>query len=588
MQANLPDQGLIAFDTAQMACHDGMPSGFAATTPIGCRTAQVRGGGVVTMKMLATAGAGLITCLAIGGSASFGQALSQPGPAVMHRLTQDQYRNSIRAMFGPSVAVGGQFAPDPRSHGLIAVGAAEATITGSMLEQYDRIANGVAAQIVDARHRDQLIPCKPSDAAKRDDACARKFLDEVGHLLFRRPLSPVELAGYGGMAGQAAMVLGDFYGGLGIALAEMLEAPQFLFWTEQAEPDGHGGYRLTPASMASRLSFLLWGTAPDLPLLAAAEQGKLRTAKGLEREVDRMLASPLLENGVRAFFGDMFGFDAFDVVAKDVQLYPGFTREAAVQAKEQTLRTVVDHLLKRDGDYRELFKTRETFLTPLLASLYRVRLDRVKNTVGEWTAYEFPAEMPQAGVLTQLSFLALYSHPGATSPTERGKAVREVVLCQKVPAPPANVDFSKFETAETAGKPTTIRDRLNTHATNPSCAGCHRLTDPIGFALENYDTAGGYRRTENGLTIDTGGKLGATTFLDANGLGEALYEDKQTTRCVVDRVFSYATGRTPSAGESAWLTRDVEPEFAKGGYRMRALLRRLALDPAFYAVSAEP
>ncbi len=505
----------------------------------------------------------------------------------MHRLTQEQYRNSIRAAFGPSVTVGGQFAPDPRSHGLIAVGAAEATITGSMLERYDRIAKGVAAQIVDAQHRDQLIPCKPGYAAKRDDACARRFLDEVGHLLFRRPLSPPELAGYGDMAGQAATELNDFYGGLGVALAEMLEAPQFLFWKEQAEPDGHVGYRLTPQSMASRLSFLLWDTAPDLPLLAAAERGKLRTPKGLERQVDRMLASPLLENGVRAFFRDMFGFDAFDFLAKDVQLYPGFTREAAVQAQEQTLRTVVDHLLKRDGDYRELFKTRKTFLTPLLASLYRVRLEKAQNAVGEWTAYEFPAEMPQAGVLTQLSFLALYSHPGATSPTERGKAVREVMMCQRVPAPPANVDFSKFKAAE-AGKLTTIRDRLKAHANNPICASCHRQTDPIGFALENYDTAGGFRRTESGLAIDTSGNLGATTFQDADGLGEALYRDKQLTRCVVQRVFSYATGRTPSAGENAWLTHEVEPQFAKDGYRMRALLRRLALDPVFYAVSAEP
>jgi hypothetical protein len=508
----------------------------------------------------------------------------------MRRLTQEQYRNSLHDIFGNSVAIGGQFEPDPRSNFLLAVGSGHATVTASALEQYARTAKTVAAQVVDKQHRGQLIPCKPPVADKADDRCAREFLGKVGHLLFRRPLTTLELDGYAKLATQSATQLKDFYAGLQLALAGMLEAPQFLFIRESVEsdPSRSGALRLAPSAMATRISFLLWNTTPDLPLLNAAERGDLRSAKDLQRQVDRLLVSPRLAVGVRAFFADMLGFDAFDSLAKDTQLYPAYTRDVATQAEEQTLRTIVDQLLDRNGDYRDLFTTRDTFMTPLLASVYRVPLPvaSASGLANEWVAYEMPKDMADAGILTQISFLALHSHPGKTSPTQRGKALRELFLCQKVPDPPANVSFSRFNAADADGtKPLTVRERLNAHAGEPVCAGCHRLVDPIGLSFENFDTIGGFHRTENNEPIDASGKFANVSFQDATGLGQALHDSPQISSCLVQRLYAYASARQPTQSETTWLKNSLDKGFAEDGYRIRQILRRITLDPDFYRVS---
>jgi hypothetical protein len=242
------------------------------------------------------------------------------------------------------------------------------------------------------------------------------------------------------------------------------------------------------------------------------------------------------------------------------------------------LRTLVEHLVVRNGDYRDIFTTRETYMTGDLGMVYRVPVERPDV----WSAYEFPARGERAGVLTQLSFLALYSHPGRSSPTQRGRAMREVFLCQVVPTPPPDVDFSKFEAAASAV--TTARERLTAHRKDPVCAGCHKIMDPIGLALEKFDGSGAERETENGLRIDTSGELGNTKFADAAGLGKAMHDDPAATKCVVSRVFDYARGYKASAGDTAWLNY-LNAKFASSGYRIPALLRTIATSKAFYAVS---
>jgi hypothetical protein len=208
--------------------------------------------------------------------------------------------------------------------------------------------------------------------------------------------------------------------------------------------------------------------------LAAAANGDLDRRRGLARQVDRMLESPRLKDGVRAFFSDMLGFDTADTLNKDTEIYPKFTPVLARQAVEQTLRTIDDHLVDRKGDYRDLFTTRRTFLSPLLASIYAVPIEARSG----WEAFEFPENDPRQGIATEISFLALHSHPGRSSPTLRGKAVREILLCQNVPTPPANVNFAIVQDAKNTNLPT-VRDRLTAHRTQPTCAGCHKIIDPI-------------------------------------------------------------------------------------------------------------
>lgn len=507
---------------------------------------------------------------------------SSGGPATVRRITRDQYAAIVGDIFGADIKIQGRFDPDVRESGLLAIGTSHVTVTPSSLEQYDSIARTVAAQVVDEHHRAQLFPCQPASAAAPDDACAGQFLGEVGHLLYRRPLTAQELKAQVAVAHEAGATLGSFYDGIATSLAIVLESPRFLFREETTEPDPDqpGALRLTAFAKATRLSFFLWNSTPDDELLAAAESGELNTKSGLDRQVDRMLASPRLKSGVRAFFTDMLGFDAMATLAKDPEVYPKFTPTLIGDAQEQTLQTLTDHLLTRKGDYRDVFTTRHTYLTQLLGAIYRVPV----GTKGGWEAHDFPDGDPHAGIQTEVSFLALHSHPGRSSSTLRGKAVREILLCQQVPTPPANVNFAVVQDTKNAVLKT-ARDRLTAHRTQATCAGCHKIIDPIGLSLENFDGLGGYRTNENGAPIDVSGELDAAKFEGAAGLGQTLHDDPAATACLVNRLYGYGAGRAPVTGEAEWM-KYLQARFAAEGYRLPDLIRSIVTSDAFYRISA--
>ncbi len=502
-------------------------------------------------------------------------------PPDVRRLTEEQYRNIIADVFGSAVVVSGRFDMPVRTEGLLAVGAREATVTAGAIRQFDETARAVATQVLSEPLRSFLLPCAFSNQMPFDDACAASFIGQVGRLLFRQPLTDDEIRVRVKMARQASESLGRFEDGLHIALSSMLVDPQFLFVTERIEPDtkAPGQSRLESYSIAGRLSFLLWNSGPDEALLAAAEAGELHEQAGLEAQVDRMLASPRLETGVRAFFGDMLKFADFKFLEKDTDIYPVFGAAAVKDAREQTLRSIAYHVIDEDADYRDLFTTRQTFMTRALGQIYRVQ---VAAEDGVWVPFEFPVGDFRSGIQSHLGFLALHSHPGRSSPTLRGKAIRNTLLCQQVPDPPPDVDFTGFNNPGSPSK--TARQRLDAHATSPACAGCHRITDPIGLALENFDGAGQFRTAENGEVIDVGGQLDGIAFNDASGVGLALRANPAINSCLVLRLYAYASGRTlgpkdPFAGY-------LEERFATDGYRVKALFRRIATSEAFYAVSA--
>jgi hypothetical protein len=512
-----------------------------------------------------------------------------PLPAT-RRLTPAQYRNVIADVFGPTILLGGRFDLDMRVDGLMEVGASQVSISPAGMEQYDIMARAIADQVVDPKHRDLLVPCAPVAADKRDDACAAAFLTQAGRLLYRRPLTDEERDLQVAAAGKAADTVHDFHEGLSLSLASMLASPQFLFRQENVVPERgtRGKYTLDAYSKAGRLSFFLWNSVPDLQLLAAAEKGDLATKRGLTKQVERMLASPRMEAGVRAFFSDMLHFELVDSLTKDTVIYPKFSSQVALDAREQTLRTLVQLLLVERGDYRDVFTSKKTFLTQELASIYKVPLvsDVYNGAVDAWTPFEFPADDPRAGLLMQVSFVTLHSHPGRSSPTLRGKALREILLCQKVPAPPGDVEFT---IVQDTSNPTyrTARQRLEAHATNPVCTGCHKITDPMGLALENFDGGGNYRTTENGVALDTSGVLDGVKFTNGAELGRAVAQNPAATSCVVDRISSYALGRKPVKSEDVWIAA-LKQDFAKGGYVVPDLMREIALSPEFYRASPLP
>lgn len=537
---------------------------------------------------------GAVTALSLAGcsnsaqspesrSASNNSAQPEPesgSPKLLRLMSSDQYVNTLVHIFGNDMRMETNFAPLPRTDGLLEVGASRAGVTSGQLEQYQRIAGAVAARAVDQAHREFVIGCKPADPKAADAACAAKFLASAGRLLYRRPLPDALLQETVAAAGEGATRLKDFYSGLGIALEGMLISPRVLYISDKSEPDPQnpGKERLDAYSLASRLSFFLWNAAPDDAVLKAAESGEILTPKGRTRVVDMMLSNPRLEAGVRAFFDDMFGFDGFAAITKDATVYPFFTGITALDAREQTLRTVVDHLITRKQDYRDLYTTRHTFLSPSLGALYQVR-------ASSWMPYDLPEDSPRAGILTQISFLSLHAHPGRSSPTLRGKALRELLLCQPVPRPPANVDFSAVNNPNPNIR--TQRERVMGHLENPVCAGCHKITDPMGLALENFDGAGQYRETERGAPIDASGTLDGKAFTNAVGLGQAMHDHPALTSCVVKRAYGYALGSPISREDQATLAY-FNDRFAASGHRFPDLLRAIALSSAFSSVRETP
>lgn len=510
------------------------------------------------------------------------------GPAVTRRLTAVQYKNIIRDVFGGDIDIGGRLPPDRRVAGLLAVGAAHATVTAASMEQYDAMGRSIAAQVVDENHRNVLVPCRPaSDNRASDKKCAREFLAKVGRLIYRRPLTDTQLQSYATAASRASRITKDFYKGIALSLAAMLSSPAFLFRVEvvEADPDDSGGYRLDSYSKASQLSFFLWNSAPDSQLLTAAEKGELHTRRGLKRQVERMMDSPRLKSGIRAYFADQLQFTEFATLAKDPQLFPKFSAQVASDAREQTLRTIINVVLIQNQDFRDIYTTKETFLTPTLGAIYGVPVYRrgPNGSPEQWQSYEFAADDPRAGILTQVAFTALHSPAGRASATIRGLAVREIALCQEVPAAPGDVDFSNFLQTSVSSN-STARERLSVHATVPSCAGCHKIMDPIGLALENFNGAGGYRTTDGGAPINASGILDGVAFQDAAGLGEAIHQNPATVSCLVNQLTARALGRKTANGERNWV-QQLEADFADSEYRLLSLLQDIALSDALYSVS---
>jgi len=511
----------------------------------------------------------------LGLGCGFGE--ERGGPVAMRRLTATQYQQAIADAFGSEIEIVGRFEPDNRREGLIAVGSAWVTVTPSGFEQYEAMGNYIAKQVVSEVHRDRLVPCQPRSKVEPDAACSEAFLRAIGPGLLRRPLDDGDVRSRVAVAGAAAELMGDFYAGLELVLTSLLVAPDFLFRVEVAEPnpESEDGLRLTDMTLASRLSYLLWNAGPDEALLEVAARGGLSDPESLGREVDRMLASPRLEDGMRAFFDDVFQFDAFEDLSKDPILYPVYSAQVAQDSREQTLRVVIDHLIARKADYRDLFTTRRSFMTRALGPVYAVPVRVEKG----WEAVDFADDSPRAGLLSHASFNMLHAHPGRSSATLRGVFLREALLCQDVPAAPADVNFGDF-TDDVKAENKTAKQRLIAHSTEASCRNCHELSDPIGFGVEIFDGIGSYRSTENGVRIDTSGVLDGVAFADTVDLAQAFHDSPLVGACLVENIYRYGVGRDPVNRERRLLRR-LERDFENADYRLHALLRDVVMSDGF-------
>jgi hypothetical protein len=499
----------------------------------------------------------------------------RPIKVAVRRITESQYRHTIADVFGPQIRINARFEPEKRDEGLLAIGTAELSLTSSGFEQYFALASSISEQALNDAQREALVACKPTDPAKPDDACARQFITKYGELLFRRPLTEPETLARLRTAATGASQAGDFYAGLRLALTSLLVAPEFLFRVETAEPSPENPkqYRLDAYTKAARLSYLFWDTTPDPELLAAAREGSLHSELGLKQQLTRLISSPRYEQGARAFFTDVLQLDGIENLVKEPAIYPKFNQAVADGAKEETLRTSVDLLIRQKRDYRDLFTSDETFINRALASVYKVPF----SSSSDWAPYTFPPSAERSGILTQVSFLSLFAHPGRSSPTRRGIKVYEIFMCEPTPNPPADVDFSKVKDS-TQG---TVRGRLLDHMANTGCTVCHRRSDPPGLALEHFDGLGQLRTAENGVPIDVGAEVNGTKLVGAQGLGNYLRTDRRVPACLVRNVYAYGVGRKTDERDEDYLAEQTKA-FASSGYRVPDLMMQIASSPEFF------
>jgi hypothetical protein len=334
--------------------------------------------------------------------------------------------------------------------------------------------------------------------------------------------------------------------------------------------------------MAQRVSFLLWNTGPDAQLLASAERGDLLTDAGLYDEARRLLDSPRARDAVQDFFAQYFDLGALDQVERDVERHPAYTDTLAESMRTEVRLLVDDYVFRRDANIRELFSTRRTWVNAELANLYGVEAPGASEIA--FVPVELPEDGPRAGILTFGAFLTMNAHPTETSPTRRGKYVRERVLCETINPPPDGVDFNLDDPT---GESKTLRERLEKHRADPFCASCHKFMDPPGFLFENFDSVGAYRTTEpNGYPLDTSGDLDGIPLQNARDLAEALLTDERVPACVVKQLYRHANARLDAPGEARALA-DLESAFENADYRFQDLLVELVLNQGFRVIAAE-
>jgi hypothetical protein len=515
-------------------------------------------------------------CIAAAAQSSVSGATQGSYLAGLRRLTESQYRNSISDIFGSDIVVQGKFEPDRRIGGLLAASGTTLSITPAGFEGYAKIADSIAKQVVDEKNRPKLISCAPKSATAPDRECAHQIIDRYGLLLFRRPLTSGELKARLDAADATARLSNNFYTGIRYSLTTLLSAPDFLFRPEIAVP-GAKGYTLDGYSRAARLSYMLWDTTPDIELLNAARSGVLDTEAGVKSQATRLMASPRLETGMRAFFSDFLELDSLGTITKDPTIYPKYSEQVAASAREETLRTTIELTLKTGGDFRDIFTARKTFINRPLAWIYDVPY----NLNGEWMPYEFPQEAGRNGIVTQASMLSMFSHPGRSSPTKRGVALLEIFACEPTPAPPANVDFSIVN--DTAN-PTlrTVRDRLMAHATTPTCASCHTHSDPLGLSLEQFDSIGERRLKDDGRDIDVSASIANKQFVGAAGLGRYLHDNPKVPACFVRKLYAYGVGANSEEIDKE-TARPLLDGFVADGYRVAPLLKSLVTSEQFFS-----
>lgn len=386
--------------------------------------------------------------------------------------------------------------------------------------------------------REKIFSCQPS-AKQDEDACARQIITSLARSAYRRPVIDEDMPGLLRMFNEGRSA-GSFETGIRMALQKILVSPEFLFRIEyDPEKTGKDGiYPISDLELASRLSFFLWSSIPDDELLTLAEQDQLRKPAVLQKQMQRMLADQRSQALVTNFAGQWLFLRNVARIQPDPVAFPNFD-ENLREALQKETELLIASMLQEDRSVVELLDSDYTFVNERLARHYGIEgiygsgFQRVKVT-----------DPRRRGLLGHGSILAVTSYPNRTAPTIRGKWVLEQLLNSPPPPPPPDVPSLKEDNAT---RVMTMRERMEMHRANPNCAVCHKVMDPLGFALENFDGLGRWRDTSgtNNSPIDSSGVLpDGTSFEGPAGLREVLLKQKELfVDTFILRLITYALGR---------------------------------------------
>jgi mono/diheme cytochrome c family protein len=432
----------------------------------------------------------------------------------------------------------------------------------------------------DTPSRRAIFICHPQTPAE-ERVCATRILSRIARLAYRKPVTERDVQTLLEFFNAGRHDGGSFDGGIQFALERVLVDPDFLLRVhrEPALPrEVKAAYRLGDIEVASRLSFFLWSSIPDETLLDLAERGQLTDPPILEQQVRRMLADPRSTDAlVNDFAAQWLNLRRVEEVVVDPDRYPTYD-ESLLQAFQQETEMFVASALREDRSVLDLLSADYTFVNERLARHYGI-----PGVYGSrFRRITLPNHDQRGGLLGQGALLATTSYPDRTSPVLRGKFLLNNILGLPVPPPPPGVDTNLAENKPGA-VPTSIRERLAKHRTNPGCASCHSVIDPLGFALENFDVIGGWRTVdESGKPVDSSGTtLGGAKVEGLRGLRALLLEQPdQFPRTVTEKLLAYALGRRLEYSDQP-AARGIVRDMAAHDYRWSSLILGIVKSPTF-------
>ena len=431
-----------------------------------------------------------------------------------------------------------------------------------------------AARASDTPSRHKIFVCTPpaGATARQEDVCARQILSTLARRAYRRPVTAadVDVLMEFYTSGRRA---GSFDDGIEKGLRRLLAEPEFIYRREAAPATvaAGGTYRINDLALASRLSFFLWSSMPDDQLLSLAEQGRLRQPAVLEAQVRRMLTDPKAAELIDNFAGQWLNLRALSTVAPNASVYPDFDDNLR-QAFRQEVELMFDSIVREDRSVLDFLNADYTFVDERLArhygipNVYGSRFRRV--TLGPELDY-------RRGLLGKGAWMSVTSQATRTSPVTRGKVFLETFLGVSPPGPPPVVPELKAVAQDNTGssREPTMKERMEQHHANPTCASCHSLFEPIGLALENFDGVGAWRDKDEGQTIDPSGQLADGTKIDGAASLRAFVgrNSEQFVRVVAEKLLTYGLGRGVETAVMP-LVRSIVRDASARDYRFSTLV----------------